>query len=349
MHKKADPGKRHKMLKRVLVTGGAGYIGSHTSLLLLESNYEVVVIDNLSNSSPTSIKHIENISKRGIKFIQGDIQDTELVAKTLEDQSIESVIHFAGLKAVGESGKEPLTYYKNNVCGTISLCEAMQDRKVKNLVFSSSATVYAPSNSALLEDHPCSPNNPYGRTKFFIEQILQDIYNADPEWNIAILRYFNPIGAHPSGLIGEAPKGPPNNLMPYIAQVAAGRKPYLQILGQDYPTKDGTGVRDYIHVMDLAQGHIQALNWLQSGYGLDIFNLGTGKGYSVLELCNAFSNACGKPIPYKIVERREGDTACSYASTSKARNHLHWHARKSLEEACTDTWNWQSRNPFGYE
>ncbi|MNN02877.1 UDP-glucose 4-epimerase [compost metagenome] len=337
------------MPTKVLVTGGAGYIGSHTCLSLLEAGYSVVSIDNYSNSSPIALKQVELLTGKEILKITGDFSDVNFIEKILTEQQVEQVIHFAGLKAVGESVQNPLAYYHNNVTSTVNLCQAMKNVGVKDLVFSSSATVYgSPDSVPIHEGFNRSAENPYGRSKLTLEYILEDLYHSDNEWNIALLRYFNPVGAHISGKIGEDPLGPPNNLMPFIAQVAVGRRPYLSVFGGDYPTPDGTGVRDYIHVMDLALGHVKALTWLQSNPTIQAFNLGTGIGYSVLDMLKAFEESCGETIPYKIVARRPGDIAICYADTSLAEKKLDWKAKRSLSDMCSDTWNWQKNNPNGY-
>lgn len=339
------------MLKRILVTGGAGYIGSHTCLELLQAGYHVVVVDNLSNSRMESLVRVQTLAGKSLDFHQIDLLNKRALNALFRDTPIEAVIHFAGLKAVGESHALPLSYYQNNVTGTLNLCDAMQKHAVKNLVFSSSATVYGdPHAVPITEAFPVGEaTNPYGRSKWMIEAILQDLHTADPSWNIGRLRYFNPVGAHPSGQIGEDPRGIPNNLLPYIAQVAAGKLSELQIFGNDYPTCDGTGVRDYIHVVDLAQGHLKALNKLAESPGLVTYNLGTGKGYTVLQLVAAFEKAAGVPIPYKVVARRFGDIAACYADPTKAKKELGWAATRGLAEICADAWRWQSRNPDGYE
>ncbi|GGO63663.1 UDP-glucose 4-epimerase GalE [Bowmanella pacifica] len=338
-------------MSHILVTGGAGYIGSHTVLQLLEAGHQVTVLDNLSNASAESLKRVQQLSGKTLAFIQGDIRDSALLNKLFATNSMDAVIHFAGLKAVGESVEQPLRYYQNNVYGTLVLCEAMQAHGVKNLVFSSSATVYGdPVSLPLLESMPTgNPTNPYGQSKLMVELILKDLFNADPSWNIALLRYFNPVGAHASGRIGEDPNGIPNNLMPFVAQVATGRRAQLSVFGDDYPTPDGTGVRDYIHVEDLAAGHLKALDKLQQGAGLKIYNLGTGKGYSVLDMVKAFEQASNKPVPYQISPRRAGDVASCYADASLAEQELGWKATKGIEEMCQDTWRWQSQNPDGYQ
>ncbi len=333
----------------VLVTGGAGYIGSHTCVELLEAGYDVVVVDNLSNSSPEALRRVAQITGRAVSFIEADIRDPAALATVFEAHSVDSVIHFAGLKAVGESVERPLAYYDNNVGGTVALLEVMADKGVKKIVFSSSATVYGdPTSLPIREDFPLSATNPYGRSKLMIEEILRDLYRADPEWDIGILRYFNPVGAHPSGRIGEDPAGIPNNLMPFIAQVAVGKLAELSVFGGDYPTTDGTGVRDYIHVVDLARGHLAALARLEDHPGCVIYNLGTGTGYSVLDMVKAFEQASGRKVPYRIVERRPGDIAACYADPSLAREELGWQAGHDLGEMCADTWRWQSTNPAGY-
>lgn len=333
-----------------LVTGGAGYIGSHTCLELLMAGHSVVVIDNFSNSKPIVFDRIARICGRRPIVYQVDICDVELVAEILTSHKIESVIHFAGLKAVSESVEQPLRYYIKNVQGSLTLFNAMQKTGVRSLVFSSSATVYGnPQYVPIREESALSATNPYGRSKLMIEDILRDLVVSDKSWRIAILRYFNPVGAHESGLIGEDPEGIPNNLMPYISQVAVGRRKELQIFGGDYPTQDGTGVRDFIHVVDLARGHIAALDWLCRQSGLRTFNLGTGRGQSVLEVVHAFELASGKTIPYRIVERRVGDIAECYADTTRAELELDWKAKLSIEAMCRDSWNWQVKNPDGYE
>lgn len=337
------------MGKTILVTGGAGYIGSHTCIELQASGYEVVVLDNFSNSSPEALRRVEQITGKPLTLVEGDILDAELLARLFAEHTIEAVIHFAGLKAVGESVQQPLRYYHNNVAGTLTLCEAMQRAGVRNLVFSSSATVYGdPTELPLREDMPTSATNPYGRSKLMIEELLKDLHRSEPGWNIALLRYFNPVGAHSSGLIGEDPSGIPNNLMPYIAQVAVGLRAALQVFGSDYPTPDGTGVRDYIHVMDLASGHVRALEWLAKGQGVRAFNLGTGQGYSVLEMVKAFELVSAKPVAYNLVDRRPGDVASCYADPSRAEAELGWQAKQGVEQMCADTWRWQSQNPQGY-
>lgn len=334
----------------ILVTGGAGYIGSHTCVELLKAGYEVIVIDNLVNSKEESITRIREITGKALTFYKADLLDKQALNKIFKNKSIEAVMHFAGLKAVSESISFPLRYYHNNIAGTLTLLEIMQIHGVKKIVFSSSATVYGnPHTVPITEDFPLSTTNPYGQTKLIIEQILSDLYYSEPDWNIAILRYFNPIGAHPSGKIGEDPNGIPNNLVPYITQVAIGKLRVLNIFGSDYETPDGTGVRDYIHVVDLAAGHIKALQKLNENPGNVVYNLGTGKGYSVLEIINTFSKVTGKEIPYRFVERRPGDVAVSYADPSKANNELSWSAKYGLEEMCTDAWRWQRNNPEGYK
>ncbi len=333
----------------ILVTGGAGYIGSHSVVKLLEAGLKVVVLDNLSNSNPEVFKRIEQITGLGLRFIEGDILDKDKLESVFADNDIEAVVHFAGLKAVGESVEMPLEYYHNNVAGTINLCRAMERHEVKRMVFSSSATVYGTGNpSPLTEDMPLSTTNPYGSTKLMIEQILEDIHASGSDWRIAILRYFNPIGAHESGTIGENPKGIPNNLMPYITQVAVGKREKLMVFGDDYDTPDGTGVRDYIHVEDLATGHVKALKRLENAEGVHTYNLGTGTGYSVLDVVSAFENATGIKINHEIAERRSGDIAECFADPSKALEELSWKAEKTLEEMCRDSWRWQKGNPEGY-
>ena len=334
---------------KILVTGGAGYIGSHTCLEMLNAGYELVVVDNLSNSKETALQRVQEITGKSITFYKVDLLDRPALEEVFRRESVAAVIHFAGLKAVGESVSIPLRYYHNNLTGTLVLCEVMKQFGVHNLVFSSSATVYGePKSVPILEDFPLSATNPYGRSKLMIEDILRDLYHAEPEWNMALLRYFNPVGAHSSGRIGEDPNGIPNNLLPYVAQVAVGRHPHVRVFGDDYPTPDGTGVRDYIHVLDLAQGHIKALQKLESNPGLVTYNLGTGRGFSVLEVIHAFEQACGKPIPYQVYARRPGDIATSYANASKAQRELDWSAQRGIAEMCADMWKWQSANPQGY-
>lgn len=334
----------------ILVTGGAGYIGSHTCVELLNAGKEIVVVDNFSNSKPESLKRVKEITGKEFSFYEVDLLDKEALAKVFEENQIESVIHFAGLKAVGESVSIPLHYYHNNITGTLILCQVMQEFNVKNLVFSSSATVYGmPEKMPISEDFPLSTTNPYGSTKLMIEQILKDLYVADNSWSIALLRYFNPIGAHQSGRIGEDPNGTPNNLMPYITQVAVGKLKELQVFGNDYSTEDGTGVRDYIHVVDLAVGHLKALENVMKTRGVEAYNLGTGTGYSVLQLVSAFEKVSGNKIPYKIVGRRPGDIAVCYADPMKAEEELGWAAERGIEDMCIDSWRWQEKNPQGYE
>lgn len=331
----------------ILVTGGAGYIGSHTCIELLSAGYEVVVVDNLVNSGKEAVKRVEQITGAKLPFYKADIRDKEALEKIFREEEINSVIHFAGLKAVGESVKKPLEYYHNNITGTLVLCEVMRNHGVKNIIFSSSATVYGdPAVIPITEECPKGQiTNPYGQTKGMLEQILTDIHVADPEWNVVLLRYFNPIGAHESGLIGEDPKGIPNNLVPYIAQVAVGRLERLGVFGDDYNTPDGTGVRDYIHVVDLAKGHVKALKKIEDKSGVSIYNLGTGIGYSVLDVVKAYGKACGKEIPYEIKPRRAGDIAVCYADASKAKRELGWEAEYGIERMCADSWRWQSMNP----
>ena len=334
----------------ILVTGGAGYIGSHTCIELLNAGYDVVVIDNLCNSCKESLKRVEEITGKKLTFYEVDLLDQAAVKNVFDNEKIEAVIHFAGLKAVGESVYKPLEYYHNNITGTLILCDVMRNHGVKNIVFSSSATVYGdPAFVPITEDCPKGQiTNPYGQTKSMLEQILTDFHVADPEWNVVLLRYFNPIGAHESGLIGEDPKGIPNNLVPYIAQVAVGKLQCLGVFGNDYPTHDGTGVRDYIHVVDLAVGHVKALKKIEEKAGVCIYNLGTGKGYSVLDVVKAYEKACGREIKYEIKPRRPGDIATCYADASKAREELGWEAERGIEEMCADSWRWQSANPDGY-
>jgi UDP-glucose 4-epimerase len=333
----------------ILVTGGAGYIGSHTCLELLKAGYSVIVVDNLSNSKEESLRRVQELSGKTLEFHKVDLLDREALDNVFRDHEIESVVHFAGLKAVGESVAVPLRYYHNNVTGTLNLCEAMKAHGVKNMVFSSSSTVYGdPHSVPIFEDFPLSATNPYGRTKLIIEDIFRDLHRSDETWTAVLLRYFNPVGAHPSGRIGEDPNGIPNNLVPYISQVAVGKLTEVRVFGDDYPTPDGTGVRDYIHVVDLALGHLKALEILDSKPGVVAYNLGTGRGYSVLEIIRAFEQACGKKIPYKIVERRPGDVATSYSDPSKANRELGWSTQRGIQEMCEDVWRWQSRNPDGY-
>ncbi len=334
---------------KILVTGGAGYIGSHTCVELLNAGHEVVVVDNLDNSSEDSLRRVEELTGKNLLFHNVDLLDRDALDKVFRDAGIEAVIHFAGLKAVGESVAVPLRYYHNNITGTLILCEVMAEHGVKNLIFSSSATVYGePEKVPITEDFPTGATNPYGRTKLMIEEILRDLSVSDSAWNIALLRYFNPVGAHPSGRIGEDPLGMPNNLMPFVAQVAIGRREELLVFGNDYPTPDGTGVRDYIHVVDLAIGHLKALDKLTENPGVVTYNLGTGKGCSVLEMVAAFSKASGKDIPYKVVDRRPGDVSEVYAVPDLALAELGWSAEKGIDEMCADTWRWQSDNPDGF-
>lgn len=333
----------------VLVTGGAGYIGSHTCIELINAGHSVLVLDNLCNASRRSLERVEAIVGQAIPFVEGDIRDAALLDQLFSEQSIDSVVHFAGLKAVGESTEIPLDYYENNVWGTINLLQVMRRHGVKKLVFSSSATVYGdPASVPIREDFPLSATNPYGRSKLMIEDMLRDLALSDSDWQVALLRYFNPVGAHPSGTIGEDPNGIPNNLMPFIAQVAIGKRPELAVFGDDYNTPDGTGVRDYIHVVDLAVGHVKAIEKLEQKPGCVAYNLGTGKGYSVLEMVRAFEKASGKPVPYKVVARRPGDIAQCYADPAFAERELGWRAEKGLEEMMVDAWRWQSGNPEGY-
>ncbi len=328
----------------ILLTGGTGYIGSHTATVLAESGHKVVLYDNLSNSSADVVDRLYEITGQRMPFVEGDVRDVALMTETLRRHAVDSVIHFAGLKAVGESVEKPIEYYGNNVQGTINLLEAMRDAGVKTLVFSSSATVYGdPQYLPLDEEHPTSATNPYGRSKLQIEEILGDVSVSDPQWRIACLRYFNPVGAHDSGLIGEDPNDIPNNLMPFVAQVAVGKLPRLNVFGDDYPTPDGTGVRDYIHVMDLAEGHLAALEYLQKEAGWHAINLGTGQGYSVLDMVKAFERSCGREVPYAITGRRPGDIATCYALPEKARQKLGWEARRGLDEMCDSTWKFQQR------
>ena len=336
-------------MKSILVTGGAGYIGSHTVLLLLEAGHQVVVLDNLSNSSRESLNRVERLAGKSVAFVEGDIRDANCLDTLFSDYDIAAVIHFAGLKAVGESVAMPLSYYDCNVTGSLRLLEAMERAGVHTMVFSSSATVYGdPATVPIRENFPLGSTNPYGATKLHIEDMLRDLYRSNEKWKLALLRYFNPVGAHESGQIGEDPAGIPNNLMPYIAQVAVGKREKLGVFGGDYPTPDGTGVRDYIHVMDLAQGHLAALEALEADGGLLTVNLGTGRGYSVLEMVTAFSQASGRPVPYEIVERRPGDVASCYADPAHANAVLGWEAQRGIEEMCKDHWRWQKQNPEGF-
>ncbi len=335
----------------ILVTGGAGYIGSHTVIELINTNHDVVIVDNFYNSSPEAIERLNQMTGRELPFYEGDVRDKELLRTIFHENAIDAVIHFAGLKAVGESVEKPLAYYRANIDSSLSLCEVMQEEGVKKLLFSSSAVVYGdPEELPLRETSRTGVGltNPYGQTKYMIEQILRDLTISDPSWEITSLRYFNPIGAHESGKIGEDPNDIPNNLMPYITQVAVGRLEKLRVFGNDYDTVDGTGVRDYIHVVDLAKGHVAALDHMKNGE-MSVYNLGTGSGVSVLEMVHAFEQASGKSIPYEIVGRRPGDVASCYADASKAAQELHWQTTKTLEEACADSWRWQSQNPNGYK
>ena len=338
-------------MAKVLITGGAGYIGSHTALELLNTGYEVVVYDNLSNSSVESLKRVEELTGKSVKFYEGDVLDAAKLTEMFKAEAIDAVIHCAALKAVGESVRKPLEYYRNNINGTLTLMDVMRTVGVKNIVFSSSATVYgSPEIIPITEECPKGQcTNPYGWTKSMMEQIMTDLQKADPEWNVILLRYFNPVGAHKSGRIGEDPKGIPNNLMPYITQVAVGKLEKLGVFGDDYDTPDGTGVRDYIHVVDLAIGHVKAIDYILTNPGLDIINLGTGIGYSVLDMVKAFSKACKKELPYEIKPRRDGDIAMCYADPAKALKVLGWKAERGLDEMCEDSWRWQSQNPNGYE
>jgi len=333
----------------IFVTGGAGYIGSHTCVELLNAGHDVTVFDNFCNSQPEALRRVERITGKQLTCVQGDIRDRDALTTALRASGARAVIHFAGLKAVGESVAQPFAYYDNNVVGTLRLLQAMADCKVKTLVFSSSATVYGdPQRLPLTEDHPLSATNPYGQTKLSIELMLRDVQRSDPAWRIAVLRYFNPVGAHESGLIGEDPQGVPNNLLPFVAQVAVGRREFLNVWGNDYPTPDGTGVRDYIHVVDLALGHLAALQALEGRPGGLTVNLGTGTGYSVLEMVHAFEAASGRAVPYRISPRRSGDVAACYADPTLAQQVLGWRAQRDLAAMCRDAWNWQHQNPTGY-
>lgn len=336
----------------ILVTGGAGFIGSHTCVELLNAGYEIVVVDNYYNANPKSLERVKELTGKDFKSYECDIRDSEGMDKIFKENKIDAVIHFAGLKAVGESCRKPIEYYDNNIGGTLKLCDVMRNNGCKNIVFSSSATVYGMNNVSPLKEtmKTGGTTNPYGTTKYMIEIILEDIYKSDNEWNVTLLRYFNPIGAHESGRIGENPNGIPNNLMPYITQVAIGKRPYLSVYGDDYDTPDGTGIRDYIHVVDLADGHVKAVkNILEGDKGVQIFNLGTGKGYSVLDIVKAFSKAYGKELPYKIAPRRPGDLAVCYSDPTKAKEVLGWEAKRGIDDMCRDSWNWQSKNPNGYD
>ena len=334
----------------VLITGGAGFIGSHTCIELLNAGHEVVVVDNLANSHREALDRVSELTGRKFPFYPIDIRDKVALEAVFQAHQIDAVIHFAALKAVGESVSKPLSYYHNNLLSTLILGEVMAAHGVKDLVFSSSATVYGdPATVPIVEDFPLSATNPYGQTKLMSEQILTDLHVADPEWNITLLRYFNPIGAHPSGRIGELPNGLPNNLVPYIAMVAAGKLDKLRVFGNDYPTPDGTGVRDYIHVVDLAKGHVKAVDKLAEKPGIEAYNLGTGTGYSVIDVVEAFEEASGKPVPYEVVARRPGDVASCYADPTKANKELGWKAERNIVDMCIDVWRWQSQNPDGYE
>lgn len=335
---------------KILVTGGAGYIGSHTCIELIENGYEVIVIDNFCNSSVESLKRVEKITGKKVRLYEGDMADRELLKEIFEKENIDAVIHFAGLKAVGESVEKPLEYFINNISGTLVLLDAMKEKKVKNIIFSSSATVYGtPETVPIKEDFPLSVTNPYGRTKLMLEEILRDVYVSDHEWNIILLRYFNPIGAHESGLIGEDPNGIPNNLLPYITKVSIGELPFLRVFGNDYDTPDGTCIRDYIHVVDLAKGHVLAIKKLMEKVGVREYNLGTGRGYSVLEVVKNFSEASGVNIPYEIAPRRAGDVAESYADPERAKEELGFEAQYDIKRMCEDSYRWQKNNPNGYK
>ena len=338
------------MKHKILVTGGAGFIGTHTVIELINAGHEVVIVDNLVNSSKKSVEVVERIVGQKIPFYQVDIRDKKALLEIFKVEQPTGVIHFAALKAVGESTQIPLTYYENNITGTLTLLRVMEEVNCKNIIFSSSATVYGdPHTVPILEDFPLSVTNPYGRTKLMIEEMLTDIYKSDANWNVVLLRYFNPIGAHESGDLGENPNGIPNNLLPYVTQVAVGKLKEVQVFGNDYPTVDGTGVRDYIHVVDLAKGHVAALQKIEGTAGLNIYNLGTGKGYSVLEIIQNMEKAVGKPIPYKIVDRRPGDIATCYADSTKAKEELGWEAQFDITRMCQDAWHWQSKHPNGFD
>ncbi|EUB18045.1 MULTISPECIES: UDP-glucose 4-epimerase GalE [unclassified Streptococcus] len=338
------------MKHKILVTGGAGFIGTHTVIELVNAGHEVVIVDNLVNSSKKSVEVVERIVGQKIPFYQVDIRDKKALLEIFKTEQPTGVIHFAALKAVGESTQIPLTYYENNITGTLTLLRVMEEVNCKNIIFSSSATVYGdPHTVPILEDFPLSVTNPYGRTKLMIEEMLTDIYKADSSWNVVLLRYFNPIGAHESGDLGENPNGIPNNLLPYVTQVAVGKLKEVQVFGNDYPTVDGTGVRDCIHVVDLAKGHVAALQKIEGTAGLNIYNLGTGKGYSVLEIIQNMEKAVGKPIPYKIVDRRPGDIATCYADSTKAKEELGWEAQFDITRMCQDAWHWQSKHPNGFD
>ncbi|AGI22872.1 UDP-glucose 4-epimerase [Pseudomonas sp. ATCC 13867] len=337
------------MAKRILLTGGCGYIGSHICLELIEQGYQPVVLDNLSNSSTTPLQRIEQLTGQHIPFIEGDVRDEAILDHIFSTYELSATIHLAGLKSVAESVAAPIAYYQTNFGGTVALCQAMQRHRVKHFIYSSSATVYGlTAQSPIREDAPTAPASPYGQSKLMAEIALRDIAHADPQWKIAILRYFNPVGAHACGQIGEDPCGVPNNLMPYVSQVAAGKQPKIRIFGNDYPTPDGTGMRDYLHVCDLAHAHLCALRWLDGASGAKVFNLGTGRGYSVLEIIRAYEKACGHALPFQFLPRRDGDIASYHAEPALATRELRWSATRTIEDMCRDAWNWQSRNPNGY-
>ncbi|OWP48096.1 UDP-glucose 4-epimerase GalE [Pseudomonas nitroreducens] len=337
------------MTKRILLTGGCGYIGSHICLELIEQGFHPVVLDNLSNSSPIPLQRIAQLTGQAVPFVEGDVRDEAVLDRLFREHEIDATIHLAGLKSVAESVADPIAYYQTNFAGTITLCQVMQRHGVKRFIYSSSATVYGlAAESPIREDAPTGPASPYGQSKLMAEIALRDIARADPQWTMAILRYFNPVGAHASGRIGEDPNGIPNNLMPYVSQVATGKQPFIRVFGNDYPTPDGTGVRDYLHVVDLANAHLSALRWLDRASGAKTFNLGTGRGYSVLEIIHAYEKACGRELPFQFLPRRDGDIASYHADPTLAGAELRWTATRDIEDMCHDAWNWQSQNPSGY-